>query len=227
MSSIRRLLIAGIALLAMVSPATAQRPSPRAAATFGGSFGDGGSTVIASGSFGVHVTRHVGVELELMFVPDLEFRDGDVLPLLEAVAMAGAAGGLDVRRILPILPVEREGRVVAFFSKMVAEFPVGRRLRPYLVGGGGAGQIKEEVRFTGPIILGGERGSAAPTIFPPPFPLVVKRSDISLALTAGGGVDVLLWRGLGAGVDIRYVRLLGQNRDVDLGQVSGRLSYRF
>ncbi len=250
MSSTGKLLFAGIVVLATASLAHAQRvpdTGGRAAGTFGGSFGDGGSTGAATGSAGLRFTRHLGVDFELMYVPDLDLSEsGGVVPLLRAgettavragemiswssTTISYAAGGVNVGRLPIILPIEREARVIAFFSKMTAEFPIANRLWPYITGGGGAGQLREEYRFfRGPIIFANERGPLGATIFPlPDLPVrVFERSEINFGLTVGGGVDVRVWRSLAAGLDVRYVRFLGQSQDLDLGQVSAKLSYRF
>ena len=52
-------------------------------------------------------------------------------------------------------------------------------------------------------------------------------SEHGLALVLGGGVDVRLWRGLGAGVDIRWLRILRDYDALDTAQVAARASYRF
>jgi hypothetical protein len=52
-------------------------------------------------------------------------------------------------------------------------------------------------------------------------------SEHGLALVLGGGVDVRLWRGLGAGVDIRWLRILRDYGALDTAQVAARASYRF
>lgn len=200
----------------------------RIAGSFGGSFGDGGSTTAATGSAGLRLTRHLGLDLELMYVPDLEIENGpSILPLLTAgVAEAGPRVKV-VARIPVILPVEREARVIAFFSKLVAEFPVGDRLRPYLAGGGGPAHTRKRFRYRWPdtVRILGERGGSAMVV---PFPVPgYEVSETTLGLTIGGGLDVRVWRDLAAGVDIRYVRFLGGIEDLDLGQIAARVSYRF
>ena len=57
--------------LAAVSPAVAQEAVPgiggRVFGTVGGSFGDGGPTVMTSGGVGLRLTRHLGLDLELLY----------------------------------------------------------------------------------------------------------------------------------------------------------------
>jgi opacity protein-like surface antigen len=229
-----KFLFAGIIVLAATSLAHAQRvpeTGGRVAGTFGGSFGDGGSTVVATGSAGIRFTRHLGVDFELMYVPDLDLSEsGGVVPFQRAVETTVVWGGVNAGRLPIILPISREARVIAFFSKVTAEFPIENRLWPYITGGGGAAQLTERSGFfPGRIILASEAGPRGATIFPvPDFPArLFERSDINLGLTVGGGVDVRVWRSLAAGLDVRYVRFLGQNQDLDLGHLSARLSYRF
>lgn len=213
--NVRKPFAAGLLVLALGSAAWAQQVSAtggRVAGTFGGSFGDGGSTIAAAGSAGIRVTRHLGLDFEVMVVPNLR------LPR-----------ELAILRWAPIrLPLEQEGRLIGFLSRWTVEFPVGNRLWPYLTGGGGPVHLKQVLRFRGPVILErirlGERA-----VFPESTVPIrdFEVGELGLGLTIGGGVDVGLWRGLAVGVDARYLRVLGGTQNPDLGQVTARLSYRF
>ena len=211
--------------LAGVSPAVAQEVVPgiggRVFGTVGGSFGDGGSTVMTSGGVGLRLTRHLGLDLELLYVPDLDLGDDRGFPIrLGRLFPAGFA---------PPFDIDRDSSVTAFLTKFTVEFPIaGGRLFPYLTGGGGVGHLSERVRYRPrgdvPILRVAEPSSLSPLIFPP---LPFESSETGLSLTVGGGLDVRLWRGLGIGVDARWLRLLSSRKDLDTAQIASRVSYRF
>ena len=130
--------------LAGVSPAVAQVMVPdiggRVFGTVGGSFGDGGSTVMTSGGVGLRLTRHLGLDLELLYVPGLEMSDDDRF-FIQEVRPFGSL-------FAPTFVVDRDAAVTAFLTKFTVEFPVaGGRLFPYLTGGGGVGHVSERIRY--------------------------------------------------------------------------------
>ena len=217
--------------LAGVSPAVAQVMVPdiggRVFGTVGGSFGDGGTTVMTSGGVGLRLTRHLGLDLELLYVPDLDLADDRGFPILR-----GRRFDSDI--VLPF-DMDRDASVTAFLTKFTVEFPIaGGRLFPYLTGGGGVGHVSERIRYRlvdspfptlleeapDPVVV----RRLIPTIFPPRD---FKSSETGLSLTVGGGLDVRLWRGFGVGVDARWLRVLASREDLDTAQVATRVSYRF
>ncbi len=217
--------------LAAVSPAVAQEAVPdiggRVFGTVGGSFGDGGTTVMTSGGVGLRLTRHLGLDLELLYVPGLEMSDDDRF-FIQEVRPFGSL-------FAPTFVVDRDAAVTAFLTKFTVDFPVaGGRLFPYLTGGGGVGHVSERIRYRlvdspFPTLLEEAPDSVVvrrviPTIFPPPD---FKSSETGLSLTVGGGLDVRLWRGFGVGVDARWLRVLASREDLDTAQVATRVSYRF
>ena len=206
---------------------TAPGPGGRVSGSFGGSFGDGGATVTTAAAASVRFTSHVGMEFEAVFIPDLEFSSRfEPIPLARGgTTVPPSLGGRP--GIVPIR-IETTGRTVAFLTKFVAEFPTGVRwLRPYVSGGGGAGQVVRRVdgffgragRVPGEILNFPVRESFSS--------FRERRSETDLVLTTGGGVDFEIWRGLAIGADVRYLRLLGEEEDLDLAQVGTRISYRF
>ena len=217
--------------LAAVSPAVAQEAVPdiggRVFGTFGGSFGDGGTTVMTSGGVGLRLTRHLGLDLELLYVPGLEMSDDDRFFIQESRPF----GSL----FAPTFMVDRDAAVTAFLTKFTVDFPVaGGRLFPYLTGGGGVGHVSERIRYRlvdspFPTLLEEAPDAAVvrrliPTIFPPQD---FESSETGLSLTVGGGLDVRLWRGFAVGVDARWLRVLANREDLDTAQVATRVSYRF
>ncbi len=211
--------------LAAVSPAVAQEAVPgiggRVFGTVGGSFGDGGPTVMTSGGVGLRLTRHLGLDLEVLYVPALDLADDGLFFIQQGRRFASG--------FAPPFEMDRDASVTAFLTKFTVEFPTaGGRLFPYLTGGGGVGHLSERVRYRPRCncILQepAEPSSFSPLIFPPP---AFETSETGLTLTVGGGLDVRLWRGLGIGVDARWLRLLSSREDLDTAQIASRVSYRF
>ncbi len=207
--------------LAGVSPAVAQVMVPdiggRVFGIVGGSFGDGGSTVMTSGGVGLRLTRHLGLDLEVLYVPALDLADDDLFFIQQGRAFASG--------FAPPFEMDRDASVTAFLTKFTVEFPTASgRLIPYLTGGGGVGHLSERVRYRPrsdtPIL----QVQDSILIFPPP---AFESSETGLSLTVGGGLDIRLWRGLGIGVDARWLRLLSSREDLDTAQIASRVSYRF
>jgi opacity protein-like surface antigen len=203
-----RFVVAAIALLAMMAPVAA----------------DAGQDVIASGvvaatsiesgikpagavavGFGVNRLASVGVEVTV--VPTLK-PDGDArdrVALAAPVGMTSAASG---------------GRATIFTTNVRVEIPaVGTRIIPYVIGGGGVANVKED--FT--IGLAGSGASATQVVNPRAS---LTESSTALALTAGGGVSVVIAQHLSLDADARYVRLIS-GRDLNVRRFGVGLSYRF
>ena len=208
--------------LALASTATAQVgpvPGGKVFGLVGGSFGDGETAVATSGGAGVRLTRHLGLDLEVLYVSGLDLSEDDffILPLTFA----------------PPIDIEREGGLTAFLTKLNVDFPVGDRLIPFVSGGGGLGRLSEEISFdvdgrndTTDVRqrLGQLIGSRRPLIFPPDD---ITRSETGLVLTVEGGLDVLLWKGFSVGADARWLRLLAGRGTFDFAQITSRVSVRF
>ncbi len=185
----------------------------------GGSFGDGGTSVTTSGGAGLRLTRHLGLDFEVLYVSDLDLSDDDDFVI---------QGGGRHRFSFPSFRIDEDGSLTTFLTKLTVDFPVaGDRLVPYVTGGGGIGRLsrRTEVRFgDAPIPVPLEEPRLGTLSFQPvPF----DRSETGLALTVGGGIDVMLWKGLGVGADVRWLRLLTDSDELDVAIVAGRVSYRF
>ncbi len=216
--------------LAGVSPVVAQVMVPdiggRVFGIVGGSFGDGGSTVMTSGGVGLRLTRHLGLDLEVLYVPALDLADDDLFFIQQGRAFASG--------FAPPFEMDRDASLTAFLTKFTVEFPTaGGRLFPYLTGGGGLGHLSERVRYRprcNCILQVPESilQLAEPSSFSPLFPpLAFESSETGLSLTVGGGLDIRLWRGFAVGVDARWLRVLASREDLDTAQVATRVSYRF
>ena len=191
----------------------------------GAGFGDGPFVLSGAGA-GLRVTRHVGLDIELTHLAGRSGRAEPLLPFwfdipefdIPAFGMDPAHdGAASFAEDFPLhpFPISFEGGdrdVTAFLTKLTVEFPIADgRLFPYLTGGGGIGRVTERPSFFIPI----------------PLAIPIEHSELGLALTLGGGVDVRLWRGLGVGVDIRWLRVLRGYGALDTAQVAARASYRF
>ena len=196
----------------------------------GGGFGDGPFVLSGAGA-GLRLTRHVGLDVELTHLAGRSGRAEPLLPFWFGIPEFGIpdfgipdfgmdpadAAAASFAEELPLhpLPLSFESGdrdVTAFLTKFTVEFPIADgRLFPYLTGGGGIGRVTERPSF----------------FIPLPLAIPIEHSELGLALTLGGGVDVRLWRGLGVGVDIRWLRVLRGYGALDTAQVAARASYRF
>ena len=224
--------LAAALLLAASGTAQAQQEVPetggRVYGLVGGALGDGRFVATGAGA-GLRVTRHLGLDVELMH---LSGRNGagagtpwsGGLSVFSTSATAGAAddypplgggGGL-----FPSIRFEHHERdVTTFLTKFTVEFPIADDLLfPYLTGGGGLGRVTERAS----VVIDPISGIPIPGIS-----WEDNQTELGLALVLGGGVDVRLWWGFGVGVDIRWLRVLRRYDALDTAQVAGRASYRF
>lgn len=252
----RQALLSAIDGLALtVAPATAQQDVPdtggRVYGLVGGGFGDG--TFIATGAgAGLRLTPHIGLDLELTHLSD---RGGTITdtpwfggvfgaPSTAIVAEDFPPVGIDDFLFPPVRFEDRGRDLTTFLTKFTAEFPIADGLLfPYLTGGGGVGRVTERFGIIfdpipwlpldhGPSTAQADAardagGTVYSSDFSTSFPGPSAYSELGLALVLGGGVDVRLWRGLGAGVDIRWLRVLRDYGALDTAQVTARASYRF
>jgi Outer membrane protein beta-barrel domain len=188
-----------------------ERDGARISGFYAGAFGEGDTNIGAGGSAGYRFTPRMGFDFEVLALPDLELDNS----------------GLD-------------GRGVAFLTNFVTEFPSPAAwLTPYVQGGGGVANIRQGSnleRLEGddrgnrriPTPVRGNRGPVPTRLDGTAvLPIVARRSDTSLALTAGGGVDFGLWKGLAVGPNITYMKFFGSYQEIDITRVGARASYRF
>ena len=248
-SPMRRILLWALpAFVLAATPAAAQHNPPdtrgRVYTLIGGAFGDGPFIATGAGA-GIRLTPHLGLDLELAHLSGAD--DADPRDMVSA-----HPGGV-LESAIPFFSFGNFDRprrdVTTFLTKIVVEFPVADgRLFPYLAAGGGVGRLTES--FGGgdglmpwipvdsifnepsPVPASGsdpgvENTETAYFFDNTPFPVLGDYSELGLALSLGGGVDVRLWRGLGGGVDVRWLRVLLNHDHVDTAQVSASVSYRF
>ena len=201
--------------LASVAPAAASAQSlqPYISAEAGGWFGDGGTTAAIAAGFGVRTTRNIGFEIEVSYIPDLEFQD----PQIPAIA------------IFPPIEFDATGSIVSLQTHVVGVLPAsGTRLRAFVLGGGGVADVEQRTRisFGGfPFPLLGLTDIAFP--FPIPIDTEDRQSDAVLVLSAGAGFDYPLTRRIGLGTSIRYQRLFTAPERTDGARVALRMTWQF
>jgi opacity protein-like surface antigen len=193
--------------------AWAQEGGARVSGFYAGTFGEGDTNTAAGGAVGYRFNSRFGFDFEALALPDFELNDND-----------------------------GEGRGVAFLSNFVTEFPSPARwLTPYVQGGGGVANLRQSTDFVF------EDSSGRQTPIPSRdrrnigridfrnffgddmriVPIARRRSETSLALTVGGGVDFAIWRKLSVGPNITFMKFFGGFEDVDLTRIGGRASFRF
>ncbi|HWQ00108.1 MAG TPA: hypothetical protein VNK92_06525 [Vicinamibacterales bacterium] len=208
------------------APALAQDRQPTKVAFASGVATAGGHGALAlAASFEHGLARHLGLELELAFVPGYQSTEirSTVPPL--------GFGSL----IVPLPEFRSTTDVLVFVTNVVADVPLrARRLRQYIVAGGGVAHLDRlvDIRYPDvrPVGIRGLDASGRPTIslleLPPRQPVRSRVGETALALGTGAGLDVRLpWR-LQISGEVRYARLFARQR-LNLVRVSARIGCRF
>jgi len=181
--------------------------------------GDGGPAVAVSVSSGFQLAPHAGFEIEALYIPDQDFdRANIVLPA-----------------IFPTPRVETDGRTIAFLSSFVTDLQVGR-LRPYATFGGGVANVRRNVTIDYPPgILARTAGVSVPPVDVRRAlilrPITSRIAENDLALTAGAGLDIRVWRRLSLAADVRYLRLFQATQGLagaeNITRIGARVAYWF
>lgn len=178
---------------------------------------DGSSDLAINGGVGYRFNRSIGVGIELTHMPSLE---SDVARRFAAPTYIGFSND------------DAEGHATMFTTNVRLEIPTTmRRVIPFVVGGGGIASITEPypVYYAIPLELS-TAGNALGLSFPVPGirpgPQYFSSTTISMALTLGGGVNMLATDHLAVDVDLRAIRLLSQTGR-SIGRFSVGASYRF
>ena len=156
----RYLALAVGAALACAAPAAAQQHVPesggRVYGLVGGTFGEG-AFITSGGGAGLRLTRHIGIDLELMHFSGESDRDWDDGISFGRFGIAEDYPPPGARNFFPFPvfpPPDGDRSATALLTKFTVEFPVaGERLFPYITAGGGVGRVTEDFGgvFAGPL----------------------------------------------------------------------------
>jgi opacity protein-like surface antigen len=153
--------------------------STRIGGIVGGSIGTGESAAAVGISASYRVARGLAVEANISRLSDLKLQEFPV-------CAPGQDCGIS----------SLHARVTSVVANVVFDVPSGVRwLRPYLSAGGGAAGVRRDVRGATCVSIESHGMSCESS------------SRTETVLSAGGGFDFLVWRGLGVGLDVRYQRV--------------------
>ena len=131
----------------------------------------------------------------------------------------------------PRINVEaEEGRATIFTGNLRLTIPTrSPRISPYLVGGAGVGNVRDELRYT----IGYPHSAHCSRRELPARSSSFHRSSESIrrtttdfAMTFGGGVSVLVSDRWSIDADVRYLGVTGE-RDIQTGRYGGGITFRF
>jgi opacity protein-like surface antigen len=169
-----------------------------------------------AGGIGYRVNRFVGFGVEVTSVPVLKpdaatLRSATIIDSLGSAVVFNSVAGPTVSA--------SDGRAIVFTTNVRIELPtIAKRFVPYVVGGGGIANIKDNFTVTLPVPVPG-----IPVVIQPQ---AVTQSSTNLVLTAGGGASILMTGHVSVDVDVRYLRLIA-SRDLNVGRFGIGVSYRF
>ena len=202
-----RLLLLLIASLVVALPAYAQHEA-RITASLSSAFGDGGPAPAVALAAAYPVFSRVRLEVEGTYVRSLDFGSYQSCPpTLFCAAVVS-------------FPFTLTGDAASLGGNVVAELPWrARRIRPYVVAGAGMAHVRRE-RL--------ERWYDGRTFFS-------TLSSTGPLITAGGGVEFLLGRGVTLAADARYQRTYEKDQfhridippNLDLVRIGSSVGYRF
>jgi len=171
--------------------------------------------VAIAGGMGYRVNRFLGFGVEVTSVPVLK---PDAARLRPSTIVDSFGSAAVLNSAAPSISGDN-GRATVFTTNVRLELaPIGTRLLPYVVGGGGIANIKDNFTATVPVPVAG-----IPVVIQPQ---AITQSSTSVALTTGGGASILMTPHVSVDVDLRYLRLIG-TRDLNVGRFGIGLSYRF
>ena len=213
--SVRQVILVLTLALSAVASAGAQTTQPYIVSELGGSFGDGGSVPAVGLGFGFLTPRNLGLEIEVSYLPDLDFGD----PGLPRIA------------IFPPITMHASGRIVGLHTHVVGVLPGGgTKLRAFVIGGGGITDVRQRIRIESPVFFTPTFPGTVPPDFPFPFGARVfesSRSETSLVLSAGAGFEYGVTQHLGVGMAVRYQRLFSDPVGLDMARAAARVTWRF
>ena len=215
--------LVGVLVLAG-SRSWAQNERVRVSGTVSTALGDGGPAPAIGVAGGFQLAPHAGLELEVLYIPGQDLRDQGFLIASQISSTFPSLIPGPISVIFPTPRVDINARTVAFLSSFVVDLPVGR-LRPYALFGGGIANVERDISVT----FDGLPRPLLPTLILPPTRYGFATNH--LALTAGAGFDVRVWRQLSIAADVRYLQLFTEGTREDdlknLTRVGARASWWF
>jgi opacity protein-like surface antigen len=207
-----RTFLATLALSVSATVVHAQSLQPYIVGEGGGWFGDGGATGAVAVGFGMLTPRNIGFEIEVSYVPGLDF-DDDVA----------------VIAIFPPISIDTSGRIIGLQTHVIGMLPgSGTKLRAFVLAGGGVADLERRVSISRGDVLFSPTG-----LTPPPYPIPfefdteAEDSDAVLVLSAGAGFEYSVTRNLALGTSVRYQRLFSEPERLDGARVAARATWRF
>jgi opacity protein-like surface antigen len=202
-----------LVMLSIAPPAQAQtrhEAGRRATFTAGASLGDGETALATSLGLGFRLSALVGLEFELAHARKLDF----TLDLCPPPAVCVRGGQLPVT-----------GRTLSLVPHVTIDLlPGSHRLRAYALAGVGAGHVRQ--RYFDPLLISSD---AKPVEF--------TRSNVTVAVSFGGGVAVQISRRVAVGLDLRSLHVLDEKAStqrfimpsgaLDTLRIGSRVSWAF
>jgi hypothetical protein len=191
--------------------------------------------VAFSGALTYAFNRVVGLEVEATLAPTLRTQfDGPTILGNSGSVGTLTAGSLAATSAFLIYPgplfANQRGRLVVFSNNVRLAIPTtSSHVTPYFVAGGGIGQMRRsaDLTYASPIVVPTPGLPLIPIPTPRPITQRVVSSEIDLALTIGGGVDVRVAERFAVGADLRMFRLLGGSDDQNVGRFGASVRYLF
>jgi len=223
-------------LLVFFYTAGAARAQPGGRVTFlvGATAGsDTGISPMIGAAVGSRLTPHLGFELEVGFLPHVDFADRSIdVPIPLVLRDDLLAAGLSILPFPFPYRLERDGHITTFLANAVGEFETRANwLRFHVLAGGGVASVvgTTTIDFSPPAVFA---GLSLPSRLIDPTPIESQRTE--LALQTGAGAEFRVWERTSVGVDARYLHVAGPGGAGDgvsgslhLVRVSGRVSVRF
>jgi hypothetical protein len=187
------------------------------------SAGTGGSAPALDISAGYQPSAHIGFELALSVIPQLDFGTED-FGLAAARAQGFGGPGL-----LPRMTLSSTGRLTAVQVNVIVPVTSAGRFRLSAIAGGGTPSLRVRVHahrdaYTVPVIS--VPGFDIKEFTLPAVDMTRSMTDTGLALNAGGLAEYALTPDVGLGVNLRYLHA-SASRDIDVFRAAGQLTWRF
>jgi hypothetical protein len=227
MASFRMTAVAALSVL-IVAPVSAQPGAGGLASVTASALTiEHDTTASIAASIGYRLNPIAAIGIELTFVPSFRPQLPDFPTILnQGVSLAGGVSPLIFPP--PEFNIEaREGRATIFTGNLRLTIPTGSpRLSPYLVGGAGVGNVRDELGYTirYPPIL--RPAVVTGIVVFPPITETIRRTTTDFAMTFGGGVSVLVSDGWSIDGDVRYLGVTG-GRDIHSGRYGAGITFRF